>query len=479
MSIQQIDNPYGIDVRLFANKEVDIDRSSINELLEFLKLAETLEQLKKNDPFFFNNNPEILRVVLTPDFHRGAGIPIGTVLEAKNFLLPQAVGKDISCGMRLVALNLTVDEFNRIGRELDAKLRHIFFQGGRNVVMNAKERVQLFQRGLIGLHESIQQRGIWDLYNYRQGEEDLMHTHHLGQWSTNSIFEALEDFLQKDRGDTYDDQLGSIGGGNHFVEIQRIDEIMDGATARQWGLKKDNIAIMAHSGSVGIGHVIGAAFVQKAKENWPSGLSHPSNGFYPLRSTQEDAYLSAMANAANFAFANRLVLSLMAIRALQECLGRNIEHHLVYDAPHNLIWSKDETHLHRKGACPAEGPDTDIDFPYGHPVIVPGSMGAYSYVLRGHGNVHSLCSASHGAGRIVSRQKSRNVTSDLEKLRIITKIDPVELIGRPDILNEFNKTIMEEAPGSYKNITPVIDTLVETDVASIVCKNWPLLTIKG
>ena len=134
--------------------------------------------------------------------------------------------------------------------------------------------------------------------------------------------------------------------------------------------------------------------------------------------------------------------------------------------------------IHRKGACPAEGPAGDADFPWGHPVIIPGSMGASSYVLRGHGSVASLCSACHGAGRLAPRQQARQGSAaELEPLRVVTKIDGRRL--RRDVREEWERSLLEEAPSRYKAVTPVIETMVGADVASKVARLWPLLTIKG
>src|SRR5262249_8912576 len=158
-------------------------------------------------------------------------------------------------------------------------------------------------------------------------------------------------------------------------------------------------------------------FLDRARALYPKELAHPEHGFYalPTRGPHGELglrYLDAMRNAANFAFANRLMLGLMTVRVLTEVLGRDVRARLVYDAPHNLVWPGDtpDVHLHRKGACPALGVDVAAaasPFRFtGHPVIIPGSMGAASYLLAGAGNADALCSACHGAGRSLSRNKS-------------------------------------------------------------------------
>jgi tRNA-splicing ligase RtcB (3'-phosphate/5'-hydroxy nucleic acid ligase) len=486
----RITTPDNLDITLFANDGVFLDAASVDEILSFATITDTLSALNARG-YFADCPAELARIVLTPDFHRGAGIPVGTVLDARGFVLPKAVGTDIGCGMRLLATDVTADEFATLGDDFDARLRHIFFEGGRNIALSAHQRIGIFRDGIAGLMtHGHAADGLWEHWNARAQEHDLNRTHRQGTLATSDVFE-MADFI-KGSGDgsatafTRDGQIGSIGGGNHFVELQRIDEVFDGATARSWGLKKGTIAIMAHSGSVGIGHLIGNHFSDAAKAAFPRDLKHPDHGFYPLP-TATDAgqrYLSAMGNAGNFAFANRLFLGLMVVRALTEALGREVEARLVYDAPHNLIWDQgDHRMIHRKGACPADGAadlggNADPAFPWGHPVIIPGSMGSSSYVLRGHGSVASLCSACHGAGRLAPRQQSRQgSTAELETLRVVTKVDGRRL--RRDVREEWERSLLEEAPSRYKDVTPVIETVVDADVASKVARLWPLLTIKG
>jgi tRNA-splicing ligase RtcB len=185
------------------------------------------------------------------------------------------------------------------------------------------------------------------------------------------------------------------------------------------------------------------------------------------------------------------MISGSAVRVLSEVLGRQVEARLIYDAPHNLIWADERAgvHLHRKGACPALGPDPSSTGPFrftGHPVIIPGSMGASSYLLAGRGNTASLCSACHGAGRALSRGKSRNVDERVyretfERLRVVTPIDPEapEVRFRRDVLAQYHDRLKEEAPYAYKDITPIVQTVEDAEVAGRVARMEPRLTIKG
>jgi tRNA-splicing ligase RtcB len=472
----------GLDIVLYANESVFLDAASVDEIVSFATITDTLAALNRHGAFA-DVEARLERVVLTPDFHRGAGIPVGTVLDARGFVLPKAVGTDIGCGMRLLATDIAAEEIARLdGDALDARLRYVFFEGGRNIPLSAAQRAGLFRAGLHGLvGERHAGEGIWNFWDEAAQVSDLMRTHRLGALPTDGIF-GLDDFIEgSGEAFTRDGQIGSIGGGNHFVEIQRIEEVLDGATARDWGLKKGAVAIMAHSGSVGIGHLVGRHFADVAKAAFPRGMQHPGHHFYPLATAREEGrrYLSAMGNAANFAYANRLFLGLMVVRSLSEALGREVDARLVYDAPHNLVWADgDHRMIHRKGACPAEGASEDADFPWGHPVIIPGSMGASSYVLRGHGAVASLCSACHGAGRMAPRQQARQGSAhELEPLRVVTRVDAKRL--RRDVRAEWERALLEEAPSRYKDVTPVIDTVVDGGIASKVARLWPLLTIKG
>jgi tRNA-splicing ligase RtcB len=268
-----------------------------------------------------------------------------------------------------------------------------------------------------------------------------------------------------------------------------VAEIFDGLTAREWGIKKGNLAVMVHTGSVELGHAVGSHFKEAAKKLFPIGTKHPENGFFPIsaESPLAEAYLEAMSNAANFAFANRLFLGLMAVRACSEVLGRSIQARLVYDAPHNLIWKQGDTYLHRKGACPALGPDVLSPYPHtGCPVIIPGSMGSSSYLLAGKGNLEALQSACHGAGRGLSRGQARNVEDKKYeetfcRLRVVTPVDPkaADIRARRDILEKYHDSLKEEAPYAYKAIQPVIQTVVDSGIASKVVRLSPLMTVKG
>lgn len=491
----QILNPQGIEATLFATPEVKIEPPAVDQLLSFVAISSTLSEIAvaeragRIDPFLGDSDARLCRVVVTPDFHRGSGIPIGTVAEARDFVVPQAIGNDICCGMRLLATDITEDELTPLLDHLPSALRHVFFRGGRDIPMSPQQREALLREGLWGLWETAKDpnQGLWGLYDPLQQEKDLHRVHFQGVLPTKDVF-AFGDFIRGSGAqDGRDTQIGSVGGGNHFVEIQVVRDTYSG-TAHEWSLTPGTITVMVHSGSVGLGHTVGGFFTDRSRAIFPK-IDRTPHAFWPIPTRGPHAslaarYLDAMRNAANFAFGNRLFLGLMAIKVLSDLLGRRVEARLVYDAPHNLIWEEPGgVYLHRKGACPALGPAPDTQGPFrytGQPVIVPGSMGAASYVMSGKGCEDALASACHGAGRALSRGESRRLPTDsVSKLRVVTPIDPAEIRLRRDILAEYEGRVKEEAPHAYKDITPIIETVEMAGIADRVARLWPLLTVKG
>ncbi|TKC92111.1 RtcB family protein [Polyangium fumosum] len=504
-ALARIESRFGVPIKLIARPDVSVEAEGIAELLEFVSLQDTLLSLWEEErkgritPFWGEGPGRLAAVVLTPDFHKGSGIPVGTVADARGFVVPRAVGNDVCCGMRLVVTDVTQDELLPHMAALKKRLRAIFFQGQRNIPMSPRQREALLRDGLWGLAETAadnQGTGIWRYYDPTRELRDLERVHFNGALPTDDTFAFASFIRASGKSDGRDIQIGSVGGGNYFVELQRVDEIVDGHAAHAFGLARGAVTIMAHSGSVGLGHVVGSHFMARAHELYPKGLPHPAHGFYVMPTwgplaAEAGAYLSAMRNAANFAFGNRLFLVLMAARAMSEVLGRTVETRLVYDAPHNLIWEpegKTGRFLHRKGATPAPGPDPFTSpFQYtGLPVIIPGSMGDASWVLAGLGNEALLASACHGAGRSLTRGQASHVSDAVYrestgKLDVVTPIDPdaPSLRGRRDILEKYHRRMKEEAPYAYKAITPVVRSVEEASVARRVVRLAPIATVKG
>lgn len=476
----------GLPMLLFANEHVPIDRSSLAEAGALSGIGQSSRALA--DAGFFGGGGSVRRCVFTPDFHKGAGIPIGSVVETQGFVFPRAAGGDIGCGMRLVATDMTRAEFDALDSGLDAMLRRAFFEGGRDLPLSEAGREAMLRHGVPGLADAT--GGLWDGPGGEALRAEATRCHGGGSWPTEDLW-MFGDYVRGSGGTSRDATLGSIGGGNHFVELQWLAERIDPGVAWRWGLRTDAIAIMVHSGSVGLGSQVGDHFMRLAQDLHPAGLARAPHGFHPLplrgpHARHGEAYLSAMGLAANFAVANRLALALMALDCLSRAAGRKVRGQLVYDAPHNVAWRHGDRVVHRKGACPADCDMADPagarslapDFPDGIPVIVPGSMGAPSWLLCGLGLEESLCSAPHGAGRVASRGEGRRASpTELSALRLVTKVDRVRV--RRDVAEEIARDLLEEAPSMYKPGTAVVQTCADAGLAAPVAVLQPLLTVKG
>ena len=494
----RVDNALGLDVRLFANKRVPLERDAFEQLFDFLDVARAVDDVRAAErsgaapPFFGDAPARIERVVLTPDFHKGSVVPVGTVASAAHMCIPQAIGNDVCCGMRLLVTDLPAAALEPFWPRIQRRLRAIFFAGERDIPMSPRQREAVLRDGLPGLVATSDDnagRGIWSRFDAGAARDDLARAHAEGSFATRKLF-GFESFIESSgRVDGRDPQIGCVGGGNHFVELQRVDALLDAATAHAWGLSRGSLAIMVHSGSVGLGHAVGGWFTDRARSLFPTRVRAPKGGFFPLpvsgpRAEEGLFYLDGMGNAANFAFANRLFLGLMALRAVEEATSRTVASRLVYDAPHNLVFRSGDVCLHRKGATPAHGPDGGAWL--GRPVIIPGSMGAASYLLAGEGHEGSLESACHGAGRALSRGRASRASRDdadreLSRLRVVGPIDPTSPLvsRRRDVLDKHARRLMEEAPSAYKAVEPVVDSVHDAGIARKVARLFPLCTVKG
>jgi tRNA-splicing ligase RtcB len=481
----RLPNRWDVPVDICASVNVPIEAGAVEEILTVLETADTLERLAETT----GHEAAITNVALTPDLHKGAGIPIGTVLRTSGALIPQAVGNDINCGMRLETTSLTADDVRPRLDALERRLRHLFFEGGRRIALTAAQREGLLRDGLPGLLDA----GPVSVGGVRSADEAPYGRIHRSAYPTTTA-EPFRDWIDSAGGTSYDSIIGSVGGGNHFAELQYVAEVHDRQAAYAWGFSPGQVVLMVHSGSLSLGHQANASGMDQAHAAWPGGLPVPDNKIIPMLLDERSAparrrYLDAFGNAANFAVGNRFFLSLMMRAGLAAECGE-LTADLVYDAPHNLLWSGDDGGVvHRKGATPAGGYAETEGGPYamwGEPVIVPGSMGAASYVLRGRGNPRSLASACHGAGRRVPRgAASRGNEADLDaflrEFRVVTPLDHRDpsVTRRADVLAAWRRDLKQEAPWVYKDIGPVISSLRGAGVADPVVELRPLLTVKG
>jgi tRNA-splicing ligase RtcB len=403
----------------------------------------------------------VCHVCATPDFHPGdSGVAIGSVVASDELLIPQAVGTDINCGMRLHSLSLTLDQFLAKKTQLVEKLTHDYLLGTRDIVHRASTIKAFLEDGLPAWVEGLQHQthGSLACADTAQLESELDLAYQGGMFGRGSALWVPEELTQGD-GLVREDGLGTVGRGNHFVELQVVEEILDARLAYAWGVRRGHVVAMIHSGSRHVGGYVGKRWLEQAREAWPSDQKYPASGVFPLSWSSTpalcEAYLQAEATAAHYGAVNRAILAELLRIRLREVFG-DLSAPLIYDLPHNVTLREGSTYVSRKGACPAHE---------GQPVIIPGSMGASSYLLVGRGNARFLHSASHGAGRAVARIDMGRV-NDLG-------LSGVECIT----LREERR--VEEAPAAYKPIGPVIEAQTAAGVVDVVARFRPLLTFKA
>ena len=414
-----------------------------------------------------------------PDMHEGYGFPIGgvaaTAIDEGGVISPGGIGYDINCGVRLLTTNIPK---RAIDKNRDKLAQRIYkavpsgLGGSGPLPLDDKQLHDVLNRG----PKALVERGY--------GEQDDVTLCENG----GHMEEAQADCVSKKAQDRGRDQLGTLGSGNHFLEIQEVGEILDSETAKAFGLDEDMITIMIHCGSRGLGHQICTDYVQemvKKLEGWGlSDLPDTELACAPYNAPLGQQYYCAMSAAANFAWANRHVITHMTRTALQDMFGKNTTVNTVYDVCHNI--GKKETHtirgedkhviVHRKGATRAFGPHgPDVPQAYketGHPVLIPGTMGTSSYVMVGRKDNQAFFSCCHGAGRTMSRNQARK-TVNKDKLE--------------STLESFNVTVqsgstrglLEEAPQAYKDVTQVVNTVVCSHLADPVARMLPRIVIKG
>ncbi|SRR5581483_2623958 len=422
--------------------------------------------------------------IAMPDIHWGYGFPIGGVaaMDAETGVIsPGGVGYDINCGVRLAIVPITYKSLK--GSQKDALLKKIFHLVPSGVGKGHKERKKLTREDYCQL---INLGAKWSIQHGYGFERDLQHM------ESNGVLEGAEiDAVSLTAQTRGQNQLGTIGSGNHFVEIGEIQKIHLSQTAEAWGVAEGQVYVLIHSGSRGFGYQICQDTLdQFVKLGLNEGLPDKQLVAASINSSEGKRYFSAMAAAANYAFNNRQQILHYVRQAFWEILHILPEEiRLLYDVCHNI--AKFETHLihgkrrklcvHRKGATRAFGPGVEELSPLfrqtGQPVMVPGDMGRASYLLVGCGNPldgHSLtwCSCCHGAGRARSRIQSMKAWKERDPLQYM------QHQGIQVMANSF-RTIAEEMPDAYKDVDEVVSACEEAGLAKIVAKLRPYLVLKG
>ena len=410
-----------------------------------------------------------------PDLHEGYGFPVGGVAAmraADGVISPGGVGYDINCGVRLLAADLdaaaAAPELERFVHELSRSIPSGTGRGGRLALTDVE-----LERVLAHGCRALVEQGL-------ATSEDLDATEAHG-CLTRADPAAVS---QRARGRGRD-QLGTLGSGNHFVEVQVVDRIEDAAAARALGLRAGRITVLIHTGSRGLGHQVCTDYVRLMDQAMPRyGITLPDRQLAcaPFQSPEGQQYFGAMCAAANFAWANRQVITHRVREVFGRLFGAGGGLRLVYDVAHNM--AKLEEHaggllvVHRKGATRAFGPkhpETPERYrEVGQPVFIPGSMGTASYVMVGTDAAlaRSFGSACHGAGRVMSRHAAKRVQPGHEVRR--------ELEARGIIVRcPSSGELAEEAPFAYKDVERVVDVVHGAGLARKVARLLPLGVVKG
>ena len=418
-----------------------------------------------------------------PDAHSGYGFPIGGVAAfdlEEGVISPGGVGYDINCGVRLMRSNLSYQDIEGHIRDLIAALFQNIPCGvgskRKDLKLSANTERQVLTKG-----------AAWAVSQGFGVERDLLHIEECG-----CIAGANPEVISKRAYERGRPQLGTLGSGNHFVEIDYVEEVFDAQIAATLGLEKNRIAVTIHTGSRGFGYQVCDDFLQEMlKASQKYGIELPDRQLCcaPLQSEEGQRYFAAMACAANYAFTNRQIITHWVRETFEHVLTRTpqeLQMDLVYDVAHNI--AKFETHcidgkerkvcVHRKGATRAFPPGhpavPEAYRAIGQPVLIPGDMGRCSYVLVGTEDAMNATfgSTCHGAGRLLSRSaakkqaKGRAIWREMEDLGVIVRSD-----GRD--------TLSEEMPEAYKDVSEVVNVVHQSGISRKIVKFRPIGVIKG
>ena len=471
MEIEKI-NDYEWKIEKTGKMNVPVKIFASEKLLELMKGDKTLEQIKNVAML-----PGIIKNALCmSDSHQGYGFPIGGVAAMdidSGVISPGGVGYDINCGVRLLSTNLTKEEVMEKKKELIHKISRMVPKGvgrGGSVKLSKDEIKKILEKG-----------AGWAVEKGYGSKEDLERTEDSGCIKGGNIKDVSERAISRGIG-----QLGSLGAGNHFLEIQYVDEVFDSEIARVFGLKKGEVSVMIHCGSRGLGHQVASDYIKLMEDKY--GFEElPDRELInsPIKSELGKKYFSAMACSANFGFCNRHII-MDSVRKVFKKVFPKSKLEMVYDVAHNV--AKFEKHnidgkekeilIMRKGATRSFGPGRkelpEIYKKTGQPVLIPGSMGTSSYVLVGTKKAEevSFGSTAHGAGRVMSRHEAlRKQTGEEVKKKLESK--------GIDIESGSWKGLSEEAPEAYKDIDEVVKVSNEVGIGKLVARVKPMAVMKG
>lgn len=449
------------------------------------KIIDTLEDAAVEQLTNVATLPGIVEPVLAmPDAHWGYGLPMGAVgaFDAEEGVISAGcTGFDINCGVRLIRSNLTVEE---VERKLIQLMDELFNRVPAGVGSKGKIRL-----GSNQFDDVLRTGAQWAIDNGYGVPADLVHCEEGGSMEGAAINAPQITEKARRRGQP---QLGTLGAGNHYLEVQKVNKIFDQSVAKVFGLEEGKAAVMLHCGSRGFGHQVATDYLERmerAVKKYNIWLPDRQLVCAPANSPEGQDYYAAMKAAVNYAFCNRQVMTHWIRQAFETVFGQDWETlglHLVYDVTHNICkfeshevnGSKRDLYVHRKGATRAFGPGhpmlPDEYRSIGQPVLIGGSMGTASYVLIGTNQAmkETFGSTCHGAGRAMSRTAAirryhgRDIKAGLEKKGKV-------------IRSTGTKILAEEAPNAYKDVHIVVDSVHGADISRKVASQVPLGVVKG
>lgn len=452
-----------IDIEIYANELI----------LNKLKEDETLKQA-----FSITQLPGIVKVILMSDAHQGYGFPIGSVAAfdfKSGVISPGGVGYDINCGVRAISIKADVEE---IQSQAESILYALYSQIPKGAVSDKA----IYYLNEKKLREVSFEGAKFAVKNGFGEKSDLCSIEDSG------CIEINQDCLTRDAIERGKTELGSLGSGNHFLEIDKVEEIYDKQSANFFGISYDNPILLLHTGSRGLGHQIAIDYLKLFKDSSNQrNLTFPNKELTSLPFFDEIAqhYFQAANQAANYAFANRQILGFRALEIIFACIKKPVNYTLIYDIVHNI--AKIEEHsingkvqkliVHRKGATRAfyaKHPylRNSRYFDSAHPIIIPGTMGSSSYILVAKNSDPTLNSICHGAGRALGR---RQALKTLKNQDMISQLKQKGIL----LLGDSKKGLLEEAPSAYKDIDTVVEVAQKANLVKKVAKLKPFLVIKG
>ncbi len=464
-------NNYEYEIPKQGNMLVSATIYASDKLFDAMKKDSALKQIKN-----VAGLPGIQKkAIAMSDMHQGYGFPIGGVAafdSETGIITPGGIGFDINCGVRLLSTNISKEQIQGKVKEI---IDLIYYKVPAGV--GSESSLRLNPEEL----DKVLENGIdWAIEQGIGTKDDKENCESYGKMQGADASKVSS--RAKKRGKN---QLGTLGAGNHFLEIQVVDEIYDKEIADKFGItKKGQVMFMIHCGSRGLGHQVCSDYLRKMEDNFPeivAKLPEKDLIYAPIQHPIAQDYFSAMACAANYAWCNRHIIAHNVRKVFERFFGK-IEVKTVYDVAHNIakkeIHDNKELLVHRKGATrafPANHPENPKHYlETGHPVLIPGSMGTSSYVCVGTEKAMKECfgSSAHGAGRIMSRHAARKSIDGMEVKAELNK-------KHIEVKNPNPKGLADEAPEVYKDIDEVIQVITNAGIAKKIAKLVPVGVIKG